>query len=55
MNLAAALIAGLLATFMLSKVTGDSLSAAIVVLVLLVTAAALFAPPARGRQAQQRK
>ena len=47
-SLAVALIAGLLGTGAMANVTGDPLSAAIVVMILLVTAAALLAVPARA-------
>ena len=50
LTLAGASIAGLLATAVMAKFTGDSLSAAIVVLIFLVTAAALLAPQAPQRR-----
>lgn len=47
-GLIVALIAGLLGTGVMANVTGDPLSAAIVVMIVLVTAAAMLAPPARA-------
>ena len=55
LTLAATLIAGLLATAVTARFTGDSLSAAVIVLIFLVTAAALLAPSTTERRAPQRR